>query len=131
ASVLLVDADLRQPSLHQAFGIPQDPGLSGILAGACAEPEAVARAETVPNLAVLPSGGPAGYPAEMLASKKMQDLIDRWRCEYDHVVIDTPPVSMFTDAVVLDGVDLHHQNDYYRSYGSCAGKKARGIAPMI
>ena len=171
ASVLLVDADLRQPSLHQAFGIPQDPGLSGILAGACAEPEAVARAETVPNLAVLPSGGPAGYPAEMLASKKMQDLIDRWRCEYDHVVIDTPPVSMFTDAVVLgsradavllvarasatskqalrhtrdvlqranvniagvvlNGVDLHHQNDYYRSYGSCAGKKARGIAPMI
>ena len=41
ASVLLVDADLRQPSLHQAFGIPQDPGLSGILTGACTELEAV------------------------------------------------------------------------------------------
>jgi len=171
ASVLLVDADLRQPSLHQAFGIPQDPGLSAILAGTCTERVAIGRSETIPNLAVLPSGAPTTYPAEMLASKKMLDLIDRWRSEYDHVVIDTPPVSMFTDAVVLgsradavllvarasatskqalrhtrdvlqranvniagvvfNGVDLHHQNGYYRSYGSCARKETPGVAPMV
>ena len=86
ASVLLVDADLRQPSLHEAFGIPQDPGLSGILTGACTERDATVEAEAIPNLAMLPSGAPPAYPAEMLASAKMLDLIDRWRSEYDHVV---------------------------------------------
>ena len=148
-----------------SFGIPQDPGLSAMLTGSCTERGAVARAETIPNLVVLPSGLPPTYPAEMLASQKMLDLIDRWRSEYDYVVIDTPPVSMFTDAVVLgsradavllvarasatarhvlrhtrdllqranvniagvvlNGVDLHHQNGYYRSYGSCPSNEAR------
>ncbi len=101
ASVLLVDADLRQPSLHQAFGIPQAPGLSDILTGACTEVDATVNAETMPRLAMLASGAPLDYPAEMLASPKMLDLIEHWRSQYDHVVIDTPPVSMFTEAVVL------------------------------
>jgi len=99
--VLLVDADLRQPSLYQAFGVPQDPGLSGILSGDCTVCNATVMAEAIPNLAILPSGAPVTYPAEMLASAKMLELIARWRSEYDHVVLDTPPVSMFTDAVVL------------------------------
>jgi len=101
ANVLLVDADLRQPSLHEAFGIPQSPGLSGILTGACTERDAAVRAEAIPNLAMLASGALLDYPAEMLASAKMLDLMDGWRSKYDYVVIDTPPVSMFTDAVVL------------------------------
>jgi len=101
ASVLLVDADLRQPSLHRVFGIPPDPGLSGMLTGGCTECDATVRPEGMPKLAMLPAGAPVAYPAEMLASARMLELIDRWRSEYDHVVIDTPPVSMFTDAVVL------------------------------
>ncbi len=101
ASVLLVDADLRQPALHQVFGIPQDPGLSGVVAGACSECDATVRAEATSRLAILSSGMPPEYPAEMLASAKMLELIDGWRSTYDHIVIDTPPVSMFTDAVVL------------------------------
>jgi polysaccharide biosynthesis transport protein len=101
ANVLLVDADFRHPSLHEAFGIPQDPGLSGIVAGDCAEQHARVRVDAIPNLVMLPSGMPPEYPAELLASPKMMELIDGWRSEYDHVVIDTPPVSMFTDAVVL------------------------------
>ena len=101
AKVLLVDTDLRQPSLHHAFGIPQEPGLSGILTGACTECDARITADAIPNLAMLPSGAPMAYPAEMLASARMLELIDRWRSEYDHIVLDTPPVSMFTDAVVL------------------------------
>lgn len=101
AKVLLVDADLRQPSLHQAFNIPRGQGLSGILAGACRAEQAIARIEEMPYLAVLPSGTPPAYPAEAFASKTMADLIQRWRSEYDHIVLDTPPVSMFTDAVLL------------------------------
>ncbi len=101
AKVLLVDTDLRQPSLHQAFNIPMGPGLSAVLDGTCPEEQAVARLEQMPCLTVLPSGTLPPYPAEILASKKMTDLIQRWRGEYDHIVLDTPPVSMFTDAVVL------------------------------
>ena len=162
ASVLLVDADLRQPSLHEAFGIPQGPGLSEVLRNACPADVATVRAEAIPNLAMLTSGAPLDYPAEMLASAKMRDLIERWRSDYDHIVLDTPPVSMFTDAVVLgthadavllvarcgattrqilrqardllqranvnlagvvlNGVDLQHQNQYYRSYRARASK---------
>ena len=55
----------------------------------------------MPYLTVLPSGIPPTYPAETLASTNMADLIRRWRSQYDHIVLDTPPVSMFTDAVVL------------------------------
>lgn len=101
AKVLLVDADLRQSSLHQAFNIPPGPGLSAVLAGACPEEQAITRLEELPHLAVLPSGTPPAYPAETLASTTMADLIQRWRTQYDHIVMDTPPVSMFTDAVVL------------------------------
>ncbi|MFZ0914363.1 MAG: polysaccharide biosynthesis tyrosine autokinase [Candidatus Korobacteraceae bacterium] len=101
AKVLLVDADLRQPSLHQAFNIPPSPGLSAILAGTCPEEQAIAQLDDMPYLTVLPSGTPPAYPAETLASQKMADLIQRWRTQYDHIVLDTPPLSMFTDAVVL------------------------------
>ncbi len=101
AKVLLVDADLRQPCLHQAFNIPMGPGLSAILDGTYPEEQAVVRLEEMPYLTVLPSGIPPTYPAETLASTNMADLIRRWRSQYDHIVLDTPPVSMFTDAVVL------------------------------
>ena len=101
ASVLLVDADLRQPSLHEAFGIPQGPGLSEVLMNACPAEVATVGAEAIPNLRMVTSGAPLDYPAEMLASAKMLELIQRWRSGYDYIVLDTPPVSMFTDAVVL------------------------------
>ena len=101
AKVLLVDADLRQPSLHEVFRMPQDPGLSGILAGVCTREEATIKSEFLPNLAILPAGASCPFPAEMLASAKMAELLEHWRSCYDHVVLDTPPVSMFTDAVVL------------------------------
>jgi capsular exopolysaccharide synthesis family protein len=101
AKVLLVDSDLRQPSLHLAFKIPQGPGLSSVLAGACPAKEATSLTDIMPNLSLLASGPADGYPAEKLASHTMFDLLDHWRSRYDHIVLDTPPISMFTDAVVL------------------------------
>ncbi len=144
AKVLLVDADLRQPSLHRAFNIPPDPGLSGLLAGACPEEQAIARQDEMPYLTVLPSGTPPAYPAETLTSKKMADLIQGWRSQYDHVVLDTPPISMFTDAVVLgsraDAVVLvvragttsryalrHTRDLLYRANANIAGLVLNGI----
>jgi capsular exopolysaccharide synthesis family protein len=99
--VLLVDADLRRSSVHEAFGLPQDPGLTGLLSHACTAEEALRSTELMPNLTVLPAGAASPFPAEMLASPQMSSLLERWRAQYDHVIFDTPPTSMFTDAVIL------------------------------
>jgi capsular exopolysaccharide synthesis family protein len=101
AKVLLVDADLRQPSVHEAFQLARDPGLTGVLAGVCSGDEAIKTSELLPTLTILPAGANCPFPAEMLASPKMAELLEHWRSCYDHVVLDTPPVSIFTDAVVL------------------------------
>lgn len=99
--VLLVDADLRQPSIHEIFAIPREPGLSALLAGLCSPEEATLRAEFVPNMFLMPAGAACQYPAETLASRRMLDLLEYWRDRYDQVIFDTPPASVFTDAVVL------------------------------
>ena len=99
--VLLVDADLRRSSLHHNFGIRKGPGLGDILSGRCTAEDAVVTVESIPNLSVVTSGAPVPYPAESLASEGMTAVLQLWRTEYDHIVIDTPPVAMVTDAVVL------------------------------
>ena len=99
--VLLVDADLRRSSLHLDLGIRKEPGLGDILSGRCTADDAVVRMENIPHMSVVSSGGRLPYPAEALASEAMAATLRRWRNEYDHVVIDTPPVAMVTDAVVL------------------------------
>jgi capsular exopolysaccharide synthesis family protein len=98
--VLLVDADLRRPSMHLSFGLWQQPGLSNVLSGS-----ADARAAIVPagqrNLLVMPAGDRPPQPSELLSSSLMEELLARWREEYDHVIIDSPPVLSVTDAVLL------------------------------
>jgi succinoglycan biosynthesis transport protein ExoP len=99
--VLLVDADLRRSSLHRSFGIRKGPGLGDVLSGRCAADDAVVPIEDIPHLSVVSAGAAVAYPAEGLASEAMTAALRRWRNEYDHVVIDTPPVAKVTDAVVL------------------------------
>lgn len=99
--VLLVDADLRRSSLHRNFGIRKNPGLGDVLSGGCTAEDAVVMVKSIPHLSVVTSGATLPYPAEALASESMTSALQRWRTEYDHIVIDTPPVAMVTDAVVL------------------------------
>ncbi|MFZ3212458.1 MAG: polysaccharide biosynthesis tyrosine autokinase [Terriglobales bacterium] len=100
ARVLLVDADLRRPSIHKAFGVPQRPGLSEYLTGNISECPTTPWAQ-LPNLHVLPSGGSPPHPAELLGSALMNNLLAEWRKQFDHIVIDTPPALSVTDAVLL------------------------------
>jgi len=99
--VLLIDADLRRPSIHKTLGMGPHSGLSNVLTGSTTLEQAVAPSAVLPNLFVLPSGTPPPNPAELLASANMRDLLDQLREQYDHVVIDTPPSLSVTDAVVL------------------------------
>jgi exopolysaccharide transport family protein len=108
--VLLVDADMRRPSIHQLFGIRSTPGLSTLLAGTAELDEVAVPSSSLPNLLVLPSGSIPPHPAELLGSQRMQELLETWRSKFDHVVIDTPPSLTVTDGVLLstmaDGVIL-------------------------
>jgi polysaccharide biosynthesis transport protein len=99
--VLLIDADLRRPSIHKTLGMGPRSGLSNVLTGSANVQQAISASPVLPNLWVLPAGTPPPNPAELLASSHMKDLIDSMRDQYDHIVIDTPPTLSVTDAVVL------------------------------
>ena len=99
--VLLIDADLRRPSIHKTLGMGPRSGLSNVLTGSTTLEQSITRTSILPNLYVLPAGTPPPNPAELLASSNMRDVLARLREEYDHIVIDTPPSLSVTDAVVL------------------------------
>ncbi len=99
--VLLVDADLRRPGVHRAFGFDRKGGLSTVLAGTTTIESVMKTYPEVPNLFILPAGPPPPHPAELLDASKMRSLIAEWRKEYDHVIIDTPPALSVTDPVLL------------------------------
>jgi capsular exopolysaccharide synthesis family protein len=98
--VVVIDADLRKPTLHKLVGIDNQRGLADYLVGGTML-EMVVQRTRMPNLWMLPAGRIPPNPAELLSGKRMDDLLARLRREYDHVVIDTPPVVSTTDAAVL------------------------------
>ncbi len=97
---LLMDADLRRPLLHRAFGLVHDPGLTDVLIGSTPAREAI-RPEVAPKLDVLPAGSSPPNPSELLGSDAMHTLLGEMRREYDYIVVDTPPVLPVTDATVI------------------------------
>ena len=99
--VLLIDADLRRPSIHKTLGMGPRSGLSNVLTGSATLEQAITRPPILPNLHVLPAGTPPPNPAELLASTNMRDVLLELREKYDHIVLDTPPTLSVTDAVVL------------------------------
>jgi len=101
--VILVDADLRRPTLHQIFGLKNSAGLTDMVRdeGLLANPPL--QDASVPNLKVLPSGQLPPNPAEILGSKRMSEIIAALLERADLVLFDAPPVLAVTDAAVLSG----------------------------
>ena len=98
--VLLVDGDLRLPSIAQKLGIDGTPGLSNLVAGLECE-DAIRSREDQEGLFLLPSGRIPPNPAEMLASAKMAELLSRLRESYDFIIVDLPPVNIVSDALII------------------------------
>lgn len=96
---LVIDADMRNPSLHKLFSLSSRNGLSEILAG-LTDNITVTKTE-IENLSVLTSGKIPPNPTELLSSPRMDKLLDFVKEHYDCVFIDTPPINIVTDATVF------------------------------
>jgi capsular exopolysaccharide synthesis family protein len=104
--VLLCDADLRQPWLHRNLNIEPRVGLSTVLAGLSDNHGAseVIPVLEVPGLFLMPAGPLPPYPSELLASHPMAEVLKVWESQYDLVLLDSPPVLLVTDSVVLSSM---------------------------
>ena len=99
--VLLVDADLRRPTVHHRFGLNGKIGLTSVLTGSVSLQDAVQTIPEIPQLDVLVSGPVPPFPTEMLGSETMHALIEQCKGIYTHIVMDSPPLLSVTDSVVL------------------------------
>ena len=99
---LLIDADLRKPSMHTLFGIERAPGLTDLLQGRVLEEYAIA-ASNSPHLDLLSAGSPTQSAAELLQSAAAPALLKSLASRYDYVVVDAPPLTSITDAHLLSG----------------------------
>jgi capsular exopolysaccharide synthesis family protein len=98
--VIIIEADLRKPSLQQLLGLPDGPGLSEYLVGA-ADLKDVMRFLPDHNLMVIPAGATPANPAELLGSTAMRRLLDQLHTRFDRIILDTPPVLPLADVAVL------------------------------
>jgi polysaccharide biosynthesis transport protein len=98
--VLIIDADLRNPSVHKTFGGTNHLGLTNILSGA-ESPVDVTHNTAVKNLYYIASGPLPPNPAELLASNRMLELIELARNKFDYIVIDSPPILGLADVLVI------------------------------
>ncbi len=97
--VLLVDTDLRRPSVHRALRLSAKTGLGALLRKSAAFDDLVVACADLPNLYVLPAAPINLQEDTELLVSGFKDLVERWREQFDHIIIDTPPVLAMTDAV--------------------------------
>jgi len=109
ASVLIIDCDLRKPSVHTVLGVDHVVGLSTYLSRR-GELDEVIQSVPIPNLSVMTAGRIPPNPAEMISSARMKEMLQILGERYDHIIIDSPPLLKVTDPVILstmvDGVIL-------------------------
>ena len=106
--VLLIDADMRRGYMHKYFDVDVKPGLSELLSGQ-ADLTQVLHKTQVANLDVITRVKSPANPSEMLSSTQFKDLLEKFQTQYDHIIIDTPPVLAVTDGIIISqytGVNL-------------------------
>ena len=99
--VMIMEADMRRPSMKHVLDVSNEAGLSSVLAGSLTLDEATLHGVHVPTLDVLPAGPRPPMPSEILGSAAFDNLLDQLRARYDVVLIDSPPALLLTDAVSI------------------------------
>lgn len=100
ARVLLIDCDLRKPTIHKKLGLNNSSGLSKFIVGFETMADALTR-EILPNLDVMTSGPIPPNPSELLGSANMQTFLNKVSDYYDYIILDTPPINIVTDMAVM------------------------------
>ncbi|MTD30557.1 CpsD/CapB family tyrosine-protein kinase [Planomicrobium sp. YIM 101495] len=98
--VLLIDSDMRKPTMHYIFPVRNNLGLSTILSGHSALKNTI-KGTAIPNLDLLPAGPIPPNPAELLTQPVMDRLIEELTVGYDLVIVDAPPILSFSDAQII------------------------------
>ncbi len=108
SKVLLLEADLRKPTIAGKLGLAKSPGLTNLLVSRESYKDVIQHCSLTPGLDVIASGDIPPNPSELLSSNRMSELMEELKKAYDYIVIDLPPVTVVSDAAamskVLDGV---------------------------
>ena len=114
--VLLVDGDMRLPTIAQKLEMGGTPGLSNLLAGLSAERDCLRKSSYFDNWYILPAGDIPPNPSELLGSERMHALLERYKDVFDYILLDLPPVNIVVDALVItkwtDGVIVVVRENY-------------------
>lgn len=100
AKVLVMDSDLRAPRVHRYMKLENDNGLSNVLAGFSSLNDCI-HTDVLPNLDCLTSGAIPPNPVELLSSEKMLEVFAELESKYEYIFIDTPPLNIVTEALIL------------------------------
>lgn len=114
--VLVLECDMRLPTLAKRLGMDGQKGVSNLLAGLCNGSEVIRRTELHQNLYVLPAGEIPPNPSELLGSERMKVVIDTLKKDFDYILLDLPPVNAVSDPLVAskltDGIVLVVRQNY-------------------
>lgn len=102
--VLLIDCDLRKPTLHRSFNMSSLKGLTNILVENADYTDVLYKATGIEELDVVGSGPVPPNPAELIGSNKMKAFIEQMKEEYDMVILDAPPIGLVTDSAILSTI---------------------------
>ncbi|QFR43187.1 GumC family protein [Sulfurimonas xiamenensis] len=97
---IILNLDLRLPTLHKVFNLPNDSGMSNFLSGHT-QPEEIIQNTEITNLDIISSGPVPPNPSELIMSERMEEIIEFLKQSYDYIILDTPPLGLVTDATIL------------------------------
>jgi len=114
--VLLVDGDMRLPTIAQKLEMGGTPGLSNLLAGLSTDRSCLRKSKYFDNWYILPAGDIPPNPSELLGSERMHALLERYKDAFDYILLDLPPVNIVVDALVIskwtDGIIVVVRQNY-------------------
>lgn len=114
--ILLLEADLRRPTVAAKLGVARRPGMVNMLVNRESNSDVVQQSAAAPNLDIITSGDIPPNPSELLGSERMAQVMEQMRREYDYIIVDLPPITVVSDTIAmaksLDGIVVVVRGDH-------------------